>query len=182
MRRGGLPGPPCFPSGRRNTKLAIKHNSFLADQSKIDDGVWIEIPDAPDGDGGVLELYVRGWSYGPYQAASSILTGVYVRKYGSAETAPQDIRNRDLCRNIAKYLLLGWRGSNGGEGIDVPFSAQLAEELLNAPGDFSRHVIYAISQVQRTELEFTTDAAKNSARSSGGSLKAAAQQPTGSPT
>lgn len=162
--------------------MAIKHESLIADRRRIDDGDWIEIPDLPDGDGGVLELNVRGWSYGPYQALVSQLNGRYVRKYGSVEAAPPDIRNRDTARNIAKHLLLGWRGSTGGTGMDEPYSPELGEEMIAAPGEFVAHVAYAISQVSRTEVVFTQDAAKNSARSSGGSSKAAAAPPTGSPT
>lgn len=151
--------------------MPIKLESLRADERKINDGTWVEIPDLPDGDGGVVAFLVRGASCAEYQAALSDLQRRQVQKYRSLDAVPPDIRNRDSARLIAKHLMLDWRG------FDEPFSRELAEEMLMAPGEFVGHVSYAITQVQRTEAEFVEDAAKNSGRSSAGGSKATQSEP-----
>ena len=157
--------------------MAVKLDSLRTDMRKVNDGEWVDIPDLPDGDGGTVAFKVRGFAYGPFQAENSIVRGKWARRYENRnEPVPPEVSTRDLARLYAKYLLLDWRG------FDEPYSPDLAEEMLASPGEFFGHVLYAIQQVSRTEAEFVEDAAKNSERSSGGKLKAAATQPTGSPT
>lgn len=157
--------------------MPVKLGSLRADMKRVNDGDWVEIPDLPDGEGGTVALKVRGFAYGPFQVENSIVRGKWARRYENRnEPVPPDIASRDLAHLYAKHLLLDWRG------FDEPYSRELAEEMIAAPGEFFGHVLYAIQQVSRTDAEFVEDAAKNSARSSGGSSKAAAAPPTGSPT
>lgn len=153
--------------------MAVKLGSLKADERRVNEGDWVEIPDLPDGEGGSCAFKVRGFSYGPYQAENSIVRGKWARRYENRqEPVPPEIATRDIARLYAKYLLLDWRG------FDEPYSPQLAEEMLASPGEFFGHVLYAIQQVSRTEAEFTEDAGKNSGRSSAGSSKGAATPPT----
>ena len=85
-----------------------------------------------------------------------------------ASTVPRLLREYEL--------VLDWRG------FDAPYSRELAEDMIASPGEFFGHVLWAIQQVSRTDAEFIEDAGKNSRPSSGGSSKAAAAPPTGSPT
>jgi hypothetical protein len=149
--------------------MAVKLNSLRADMRRQNDGDWVEIPELPG-----VAFKVRGINYGPYQAENSTLLMAYRRRYEARGLpVPNEISNRDIARIYAKHLLLDWRGFLDDNEAELPYSREVAEEMLGAPGDFFRHVLFAVTQVSNTEAEIVEDTAKNSPRPSAGSSEAA---------
>ena len=152
--------------------MAVKLGSLRADMRKVNEGEWVEIPDLPDGEGGLVVLLVRGFAYGPYQADNSIMRGKWARRYENRnEPVPPEVATKDLAHLYAKHLLIGWKG------FDERYNPELAEDMLASPGEFFGHVLWAVQQVSRTEVEFVEGAAKNSGRSSAGSSKTTPSEP-----
>lgn len=153
--------------------MALRLESLRVDEKRLNEGDWIEIPDWPG-----TEFKCRGLGYGPYSAAVSAMRGRWERKYGSVAATPDNISSPDLGRLLARHILIDWRG------IVEPFDR--AEEFLTENSPFGltvrAAVLYAAGKISEVEAEFVEDAAKNSGRSSGGSSKAVAAPPTGSPT
>lgn len=156
--------------------MAVQLKSLRVDANRERDGEWIEFPEHMDPDTGeVPALKVRGVGYGPFQLANSIVVGRWQRRYVSKEEPiPSEIAHRDNGQLYADHILLDWRGF--AETYDPDF----AREWLADPESRPLHdmIRQAMVRVGRVQAEYVKDAAKNFARSSGGS-SAAAEQPTG---
>lgn len=151
--------------------MAIDLNSLRSDLKREREGDWIEIPDLPG-----VEYCVRSNNYQPFQDAWNALIARNNKRYGIGRAVPQDAWGRDFGALLAEHLLLGWKG------FDVEYSEDDALMRLTAEEwrILRETVLWASQQVGQAQIEFVEDAGKNSARSSAGSLKAAATPPTGS--
>lgn len=149
--------------------MAVKLRSLKADMRRQNDGDWVELPELAEASGDIPAIKVRGLNYGPYQVELSAARQRWARKHGSIDGTPPEVIGRDCGRLYAKHLVLDWRG------FDEPYNIDTAEEMLTSPGDFFLLASFAVQQVSRTEAEFVENAAKNSPRSSGGSLTTAAK-------
>lgn len=151
--------------------MAVKISSLRADLKRENDGDWIDIPEWPG-----VRFKVRGFNYGPYLAAKSIIDQRNQRKYFSANLPlPPDVAYQTNARLYLDHILLDWEGLIGDDGQPVPI--ERAEEYLMNPAfrDFHDHIRYAGNKIGETEAEFVKDAAKNSSRSFDGSLAVAAK-------
>lgn len=158
--------------------MAVKLGSLRADLKRETDGDWVDIPDLPG-----LRLKVRGFNYGPYLAAKSIVDQRNQRRYFSKNlTLPTQEFFAGNAKLYLDHILLDWGGLADDDGNPVPFAE--AEEILTDPAYrvLHEHIRYAAALIGEIDAEFVETAAKNSDRSSGGSSKAAATTPTGSPT
>lgn len=145
--------------------MAISLNSIRANLTRETDGDWVEIFSLPG-----VALKARGYSYGPFQAAMSVVRARWIRSYGSVEGTPNHVASRDLGRLYAQHLLLDWRG------FDEPFNPATIVDLLTDPEmrELRQAISYAAEKVAETETVFVEDAVKNSPPSSAGSSKTAA--------
>jgi hypothetical protein len=131
--------------------MTIKLASVLNKVSVERDGEYVEIPDWPG-----VTLGVRSTEYPPYKIALDHLVQSYARRY-KGKSAPPDVRDSDVGKLLAKYILFGW------QGFDEEYSQEYATELMGSPEgrELVKQVIWAASQVGETEIEFVKEAAKN---------------------
>jgi hypothetical protein len=154
--------------------MAVKLASLRANLKRETDGDWVDIPDLPG-----LRLKTRGFNYGPYLAAKSIVDARHVRNYlAKGREVPADVLYQANARLYLDHILLDWEGLDD-DGEPVPVSR--AEEILTDPAfrELHDHIRYAGRQIGEVEAEFVDDAAGNSARSSAGSSRVAATSTSG---
>lgn len=138
--------------------MAVKLSSIRADLQREHEGDWVDIPDLPG-----VRLKVRAFSYGPYQIAKGLIEQKWARKYGK-DPVPPDVSERENGRLYAEHILLDW------EGFDEAYSKERALEVLTDPAfrELNAHIRYAGSRLAAQDIQFTEDAAKNSAAPSAG--------------
>jgi hypothetical protein len=144
--------------------MTVKLSSLRADTRRENEGAWVDIPELPG-----VSLRVRGFSYGPFQAAKSIVLARWARKYGR-DPAPPDVEFRENGRLYHDHLLLEWKG------FDEPYDPDLASQVLVDPAyrELHEHIRYATNKISQIDTEFVEGAAGNSGRSSDGSSQVAA--------
>lgn len=134
----------------------------------LSDGVWVD--DIPDHLG---ERYkVRSKNYRPYVVAHSRL----LRSIGRdlAEIVHSDQYKKALGLLLAEHILIDWEGAVTSNGVDVPYSREVADKILSATdargvGDGFRDVVfYASGMVADKLMSSTEELAKNSRKPSTG--------------
>jgi hypothetical protein len=149
--------------------MAVKLGSLRRDIKKQNDGDWIQVAELMDPKTGEIpEFHVRGINYSPFQMARSNLIGKLTRRYGT-RPAPIEETHRDEGKLMAQHLLLGWKNA------DPPYDPDVAEEMMCDAACGLQDIIRRCAiEISEMETQFTSDAAGNSARSSGDSSKAKA--------
>jgi hypothetical protein len=120
------------------------------------EGAYIDIPDWPG-----VSLGVRSLEFPAYKLAIDLLVQKFARKY-KGKPAPPEVRDSEVGRLLGIHILFDWNG------FDQPYSQEFATDLLSSSEgrDLVKQVSWASSQVGETEVEFVTDAVKNSEKPS----------------
>lgn len=137
--------------------MTIKFSSIKVNVAAEREGSYIDIPDWPG-----VKLGVRSLETPAYKIAIDLLVQRYARKY-KGKTAPPDVRDADVGKLLAEHILFGW------EGFDEAYSADIASDTLTSPDgrELVKQTLWAAGQVGETEVEFVSDAVKNSVTPSG---------------
>jgi hypothetical protein len=155
------PRPSPFPDRRKN-RMTLKLSSLAIDVKRETDGEWFDIAQFPG-----LRLKLRGFGYGPYLKAKSIVEGRWVRKYGR-DPVPPEIQYRENGKLYSDFILVGW------DGLDEAYSQDRGLEILQDPGYRWLHdeIRFYAGKIAEVDAEFVEDSAKNSERSSAGNSAA----------
>lgn len=137
--------------------MTLKLSSLKADLAKERDGDWVEAPGLPG-----VSFLVRSTNFPPFIVARERAEMKLAQKYGANPSAEDALAQREEVNRLdgllaVEHLLLGWKG------LDVDYSADIAEDLLTdeAYRALRRSVYLAANKVGRRELEFVEDAGKN---------------------
>lgn len=137
--------------------MTVKFSSIKNNVAAERDGSYIDIPDWPG-----VKLGVRSLELPAYKIALDILVQRYARKY-KGKSAPPDVRDSDVGRLLAEHILFGW------EGFDEAYDSDMAIETMSSGEgrELVKQTLWAATQVAETEVEFVSEATKNSAKPSG---------------
>lgn len=132
--------------------MTIKLSSIKNNVEAERDGTMIPIPEWPG-----VSLAVRSLEAPAYKLAVDQLVQRYARVY-KGKSAPPEIRDADIGKLLARHILFGW------DGFDEDYSEERALDLLGSPegNNLVKQVSWAAGQVGEKEVEFVTDAVKNS--------------------
>lgn len=122
----------------------MKLSALKANIAREEEGDWVEIPDF-DG----VSLKVRGLASRPYSTALGIVSQKFARKYGQRPVPPKESL-RESGKLLARHILLDWKGILDDDGeTKIPYSAELAEEVLTNPefSKLSNAVIWAAQRI-----------------------------------
>jgi hypothetical protein len=141
--------------------MAVKLNSLKADLSRERNGAWMPYADGGDPD---LAFKVRGINSPEYEAARDREMVRLQQRFGT-EPVPADERFKVLGQLLAEHILLDWKGIVDDDGAPVPYSKDLALDLLSAPEgrELRGYVIVCAQRLTEVKVEFVKDAVKNSA-------------------
>lgn len=136
-------------SATASPKKLVKLSSLKADREKEREGDWIP-SDIPG-----VSFFLRSTNCAAYKIARNAIFAKLERKHGAE--IPDEVRAKALGELAVKHLLIDWKG------LDVPFSAEAAEEVLTDEGyrDFRGSVYLAAMKVGQGEVEFVEEAVKN---------------------
>lgn len=152
--------------------MTIKLGSLAADLSKEREGEWIEPkewpglnPDRPLEQTQLpgVAFLVRSTNYPPYISARQTALEDLKQDYPD-DKVPPEVAARIEGQLAVEHLLLGWKG------FDIAYSADAVKAILAAEEHrVLRTMIYwCAGRVGKRQVEFVTDAAKNSAAPSAG--------------
>ncbi|APX83978.1 hypothetical protein BV511_04135 [Methylorubrum extorquens] len=138
----------------------MKLSSLKVDAAAIEDGEWIgNIPEMGD-----LEVRVRGLNNAKYRRLQTTLIDAVPRAKRQGGRLDPDEQDRITASCLNATVLLDWRGLEGEDGQPVPYSKDLATDLLTKPEfrRFREAVIWAASQVGEERAAADEDDAGNS--------------------
>jgi hypothetical protein len=137
----------------------MKLSDLKVDAVKVEQGAWVEnIPDMGD-----LRLKVRGVNNADWRRLqSSLIQAVPRGKRANGRIDPEEQdRITSICLQNAS--LLDWQNLHGDDGEPLPFSKEMARELLTKPEfrAFRDAVLYAATIVGEWSSEEIEADAKN---------------------
>lgn len=136
--------------------MTIKLASLKADLTREEKGDWIEYPDWPGVEFNVSSLHLPA-----YATARELLFQRLARQY-KKKPAPTAVISVEIGKLYANHILHGWRG------LDVPYSREVASEILADPE--YRNVVgaieYCAGKVSEADIEFVEEEVKNSEKPS----------------
>lgn len=138
----------------------MKLSSLKVDPAAIEGGEWIgNIPEMGD-----LEVCVRGLNNAKYRRLQSKLIDAVPRQKRPGGRVDPDEQDRITATCLNATVLLDWRGLEGEDGQPLPYSQDLAAELLSKPEfrRFREGVIWAAAQVGEERAASDEDDAGNS--------------------
>lgn len=145
----------------------MKLSEIKIDPKKFEQGDWVgEIPEM-----GELRLKVRGIGNSDFRRMQSKLTEAEPRKYRVAGRLPPERQDAITAQCLLHTVLIDWDGVQGEDGQPLPYSEELARDLLTKP-EFKRFreaVAWAANVVAEDIQEGVDDAGKNSKTRSSGS-------------
>lgn len=137
----------------------LKLSSIKVPRNRVEQGDWIEYTPWASVDGKIKPRFrVSGISSTAYRRATEEASKRFAMKY-KGETIPDDVLHRRNAELIAEHLLHDW------EGLDEPYSADLAEQLLSDRDyePLANAVVWCARKLEEVNVEFTEEAEKNSA-------------------
>ena len=142
--------------------MGIRMNSIAADLQRENQGDWVDIPPELFADGDGVLLKVRAFSYQPYQIARNKIVQKWSRSYGR-EPIPLDVAFKADGKLYADFILLDWKGLDGDDGKPMPYTKEMAEDLLTNPEFriFQNAVQYAAGKIMLIAAEETKAELKN---------------------
>lgn len=138
----------------------MKLSSLKVDAAAIEDGEWIgNIPEMGD-----LEVRVRGLNNAKYRRLQTTLIDAVPRAKRQGGRLDPDEQDRITASCLTATVLLDWRGLEGEDGQPVPYSKDLATDLLSKPEfrRFREAVIWAAAQVGEERAAADEEDAGNS--------------------
>jgi hypothetical protein len=140
----------------------LKLSSLKRDLQKENEGDWVPVADWP----GVC-LKVRSIASKDYQVAREMLVTKLTRSLGRLPTSPE--MEPMLGKLVAAHLLRGWKGIAGDDEKPLAYDPKVAVDMLADPAyrELEQQVILAASRIGDRDVEFVTDATKNSEQPSG---------------
>lgn len=135
--------------------MALKLSSVKREIS--DDGDWVDVPEWTG-----VRFKVRSANSRDYQIQRELLVQKLSASFGRLPTAPE--MEPALGRIIAQYLLRGWEGIAGDDGVLIEYAPETAQALLADPAMrvFEQQVILAAMRVGDRDPTFIDTARKNS--------------------
>lgn len=133
--------------------MTVKLSSLKADLQREAKGDWIEGPPELPG----VSLNVSSLMMPAYRIERDLLGSRLARQH-KGKPIPPDVLSTEVGKLFHKHILHDWRG------FDVPYSRELAGEMLADP-EFRMlvgAVEYCAAKVADIDVEFIEDAAKNS--------------------
>jgi hypothetical protein len=151
---GGMSVPP-IPPRKKDTdfQMTVKLSSIKRNIEAELEGEFVAIPEWPG-----VSLGVRSLEVPAYKLGLDLLVQRFNRKY-KAGAAPPAVRDAEVGKLLARDILFGWIG------FDEEYSQDFANELMSQPEgrDLVKQTLWAAGQVADVEVQFVTDATKNSA-------------------
>lgn len=129
----------------------MKLSALKVDAGAIEDGQWVgNIPEMGD-----LEVRVRGLNNAKYRRLQARLIDAVPRAKRQGGRLDPEEQDRITATCLRQTVLLDWRGLEGEDGQPVPYSEELASDLLTKPEfrRFREGVIWAASQVGEEQAE-----------------------------
>jgi hypothetical protein len=136
----------------------VKLSSLKADRKKEQDGDWIPAVDIDP----AIKWQVRSTNYAPFKTARDDKIERMTRKADGEPLSDDEMAklNGELA---VEHLLLGWEGFVDDDDKDLPYSEDMALEVLTdeAYRVVRNSVYFAATKVGRSEIKFVGDASKN---------------------
>ena len=129
----------------------IKLESLKADLEREETGDWIEYPEWPG-----VAFRVSALTSTAFVTARDMKLQD-LRRNGHGKAIPSEVLTPELNALYADHILHEWRG------LDVPYSAEKANEVLCDPSyrAVTEAVIWCAVQIGQIEVEFVEEAEKN---------------------
>ena len=106
----------------------MKLSALKTDVAKLEAGQWVgEIPDMES-----LELHVRGLGNTDYKRLFEKKADAVPRARKLRGLQPDD-RERIVGECLHEAILLDWRGLTDEAGLAIPFTSELAQDLVTKP-------------------------------------------------
>src|SRR5690606_9864289 len=161
MRRRFRRGPPARVTHLDSTlhykeNLDMRLNDLKIDAVKFEQGDWVgDIPDM-----GGLRLKVRGIGNSDYRRMQSRLFEAEPRQYKVGGKLPPERQDNITAKCLLNTVLMDWEGLLDENGAPIPYSKELASDLLTKPEykRFRDAVAWAASVVAEG-IEFDQDEA-----------------------
>lgn len=123
----------------------MKLSDLKVDPDRIEQGAWIDnIPEM-----GELRLKVRGINNSDYRRMQSKLLAAVPRQKRLGGFMDPEEQDRVISMCLHATVLLDWDGIQAEDGTPIPYSKELAKDLMTMP-EFQRirtAVLYAANQV-----------------------------------
>jgi hypothetical protein len=136
----------------------VKLSSLKADRQKEHDGDWIPAVDIDP----AIKWHVRSTNYAPFKTARDAKIEKLTRQ-ADGEPLSDDAMAKMNGELAVEHLLLDWEGLVDDDDKDIPYSADMATEVLTdeAYRAVRNSVYFAATKVGRSEIKFVGDAVKN---------------------
>lgn len=144
----------------------MKLNDMAIDPEKLEHGAWVsDIPDM-----GELRLKVRGIGNNDFRKLQTKLVEAEPRQFKTGGRVSPERQDAITAKCLIHTILIDWSGLVGENNEPIPYSKELATELLTSPKyrRFRDAVSYAASIVAEDRTADDEEAAKNSETPSSG--------------
>jgi hypothetical protein len=123
----------------------MKMSEVTVDPDRLENGAWVD--DIPEMEG--LRLKVRGSQNSDWRRHQAKMLEAVPRKRRIGGRVDQDDMDRIVTSCLLNCCLLDWEGLEEDDGKPIPYSKQMAEQLLKEPQfrRFRDGVVYAASIV-----------------------------------
>jgi hypothetical protein len=134
--------------------MTVKLKSLRANLERENAGDWIAAPDIGPG----VEFKVRGINFPEFRALRDREAKRLAAQYGS-EPIPEHEADAATGRLLAEHILLDWKG------FDEPYTKDMASDMLKDPAyrELRQAVVSCAVRITEVKVQFTEEAAKNSA-------------------